>query len=416
MAILTSHNGNFQVEAISFSPSVIAMGEETQYSISIKNISGKNITRLIMDMALRFKDKDGAARSSDEVPVFGSYPLEGSLGYWNAGSTVTFTGSFRLESSFEPDNAARVLPVYKGSEVGYGSDEDVGLLLNITADAIFDSMTNTDSFYNLRGASSEYLTVLDARYAPAIPVFAAERAANAAPDDEGESLLASIRLAASAAALPGRMKLRLSCGSTATDLSALLESALADEIATVLPGTYDKNADWSLSLFFGDEYESATAGIGVSRAFANVHLSGASTGGVCFGSFSGATEGSPLFQCYYPSVFYAGIEGVTSFSTEETATGGSWIDGSPIYRAVVPFNLSAAGSGLELAVIESIGTVIRIGGCVKWDSSGTPYYLPVTHYLAANNYHQVFFMGDRLVMNTVIPCSGHIIVDYTKSA
>ena len=45
----------------------------------------------------------------------------------------------------------------------------------------------------------------------------------------------------------------------------------------------------------------------IERAYANMHFSGASTGGVAFGMFSTATQGTPKFECAYPAYFYAGF-------------------------------------------------------------------------------------------------------------
>lgn len=413
MAIFTSHNGNFEVEAISFSPEVIAMNEETEYSISIRNVSGKNISRLIMDMRLRFKDRDGAARFSDEVLVFGDYPLETSPGYWNAGKTVTFIGKFKLTSFYGMENSSRVLPIYKGSEMGYDSDEDVGLMLNFTTNVIFDNMTNSDSFYNLRGADSEYLTVLDARYKPAIPVFAAERATDGIPDDEGESLLSAIRLSASAAALPERMELKLTGGGAAEDLSALVNSALAGEISAILPGSYGRNGDWPLTLTFGDEYESASITLTVPKAFANVHLSGASTGGVCFGSFSRATEGNPLFQCYYPAAFYAGIDGVTNYASAETPTGGSWIDGKPIHRRVLSGSIAANGTSV-IGTIANMETVVSLRGMVKW--TDTEAWCPLVFSTGGTTHNSCFVSArGEVSVYSAQPAAACAIIEYTKT-
>ena len=40
----------------------------------------------------------------------------------------------------------------------------------------------------------------------------------------------------------------------------------------------------------------------VDRAFANLHLSGQSTGGVAIGKFSASAYGNPLFECAFPIV------------------------------------------------------------------------------------------------------------------
>ena len=45
MALPTFDEGFFQVTALSFSPSVVAVGETATMSITIKNVSGKSITK-----------------------------------------------------------------------------------------------------------------------------------------------------------------------------------------------------------------------------------------------------------------------------------------------------------------------------------------------------------------------------------
>lgn len=45
----------------------------------------------------------------------------------------------------------------------------------------------------------------------------------------------------------------------------------------------------------------------IGNVFTNVHLAGASTGGVRFGGYSTATEDNPKFECDYPAYLYGGI-------------------------------------------------------------------------------------------------------------
>ena len=53
--------------------------------------------------------------------------------------------------------------------------------------------------------------------------------------------------------------------------------------------------------------ETASATFLIGNVFTNVHLAGVSTGGVCFGGYSSATEGAPKFECYYPAYLKGGI-------------------------------------------------------------------------------------------------------------
>ena len=53
--------------------------------------------------------------------------------------------------------------------------------------------------------------------------------------------------------------------------------------------------------------ETVSATFLIGNVFTNVHLAGVSTGGVCFGGYSSATEGTPKFECYYPAYLKGGI-------------------------------------------------------------------------------------------------------------
>ena len=51
MAFPTSDSGYFTITALSFSPSVIAIGESVSFSITLKNTSGKSVTSCYITMS-----------------------------------------------------------------------------------------------------------------------------------------------------------------------------------------------------------------------------------------------------------------------------------------------------------------------------------------------------------------------------
>ena len=53
--------------------------------------------------------------------------------------------------------------------------------------------------------------------------------------------------------------------------------------------------------------ETVSAAFLIGNVFTNVHLAGVSTGGVRFGGYSTAAEGSAKFECDYPAYLYGGI-------------------------------------------------------------------------------------------------------------
>jgi len=278
-------------------------------------------------------------------------------------------------------------------------------------------------YYGSRMDVNFPITMLDAWHRPSISVFAAERSTGEAPSDEGENLRLNIALGSSGLAIPESMVLYFyyrdreaepDANPALVNLTGLINSALASEIQTVIYETMQKNTDWDLVLQFGDQYESSTAAIVVSKAFANLHLSGASTGGVCIGGFSKATEGYPLFQCYYPAQFHGGIDGVTNYSLDEMETGGRWIDGRKIYRRVVEVN-AAAGSMADVFVFPEEIEMINLGGYVI--RGGGVYRFPPNWYAAGNNYHLMWMeTTTRLVALTTANLTGHLVLEYVKTA
>lgn len=232
------------------------------------------------------------------------------------------------------------------------------------------------------------IVMLDARYKPSILMFAGERCdVNGFLNDEGLAMLTNIALSKSEQADTSVMSLLAyfkneSAPSEETvvlDLTNLMSSALASEIQTIISEVVLKtNADYSVTLWFGDQYESASTAILVSRAFANMHLSGLPTGGVCFGGFSLSTANQPLMESHYEGVFYNGIRGVTNYLSEEIETGGRWIDGKPIYRAIGELAWDVSTANQTLPTPSGI-YVTRFEAYARNTSSDTLYPLPTTH-------------------------------------
>ena len=291
MAIMTSFDGNFEISSIVFSPAVILPDQETTYTISIKNVSGRRINNMHAEMKMYYRDTTGNVRPSQTILMYGAGGFELKNISWAANAIKTFTGVFKAKplSSYPADTETRTIPLFKGSDAGYspsyGGDETLGLMLNITTDASFSDGSNSDLFFNLRGENSEHLLVLDARYNPTISVFDAERSKGMDPDDEGENLLATLALATSASAKLEYLGLELRYRAKGDDsaewnvinLTSIMAAALSDTVVTLISALFEKNTDWDVRLWFGDQYESVSTTVVVSRAFANVHLSGATT-------------------------------------------------------------------------------------------------------------------------------------------
>ena len=167
-------------------------------------------------------------------------------------------------------------------------------------------------------------------------------------------------------------------------------SALANNGAIFIP-----QYDYEFVMALTDGVETVRAATVLPAAFANLHLSGYSTGGVALGRFSRATLGNPLFECEYPASFYGGIEGVNLFSTAEVRTGGRWIDGKPLYRRT--FRAYSPSSDATVATVPvGSGFAHIVDGTANYRYNGEGSYWAGNYYRAASDYLR-FYVSDSEV-------------------
>lgn len=281
---------------------------------------------------------------------------------------------------------------------------------------------STDAF--LAEAAVPNFFVLDARYSPSIPAFSVERTG-----DEAETIKVTLKLGL-AADLTDTQKARMipklvdGSGTEITLHYTTLDDLLTGVVdsTTIVTNTFDKAVHHDLTLTFGDSYESASAKADIDRSFANLHLSGKSTGGACFGGFCTSTEGNPKLETYYPIYAYAGIAvgGGGAYSTDEVDTGSKWIDGKTIYRKVVEFTAIKNGRANDMAIGAS-GTIETIVGYRGMGyKTGKTYYWSIPHYDTRSQYTIMIelVMGDAPLIR-LTPGSGRdlayafVVVEYT---
>ena len=198
------------------------------------------------------------------------------------------------------------------------------------------------------------IILCDYRLAPQIYEMDFERAALSgsayAFANDGQYLMCkSLRIGKAAQAVVGDFTIaRLVCvGTDGSSRTANLTQAQLTAALTVKGYSETKpdifagftsalGVSYTVTLTLGDAVDQVAFADAVMRSFARLHLSGTSTGGVAVGKFSAATEGHPLFEVAedHESIFYGGIRGVTNYESGEVATGGTWVDGKPIYRYV----------------------------------------------------------------------------------
>ncbi len=308
MAFPTFDNGYFQVTALSFSPSVVAVGETATMSITIKNVSGKSITKCYVDQDGRYPSTDG--QYGGYFPSQFLYGGGGSSGWdmktisWgnNVSQTFTATVSF-AEGHYHLDSTNYVLdPAQTYIHIG------------ITTNATFSNGTNYDNL-DIR-PDGTYLSILSARDNPKL-TLEIERT----PNDEAVAIKTSAKLTADSASsvlTAHNYSIHLYATNVhnpalPTDSVITFNATIANLITGItdstsaVTATFSAATDWYFLLTVSNGYETTHAYGSIPRAFANIHLAGLSTGGVAFGKFSGSTQGKPLFECEFPAYFNAGI-------------------------------------------------------------------------------------------------------------
>lgn len=406
----------------SLSQGVLAKGQSFTMNITAKNDMGSAAAEaaLIGSISVEYTNSGGAKVTSN----FDFVELRQTLSWANgATKALTFTGivpnyEYYFKNIVYQDAAA---------EVRYNA-----ITWKLALFKAGDSSMIEDN------ASFQEGHLLNWLYNPVIEKFSLERCIDGAPNDEGESLLTTMKVSmenlgtAEQQLLDYQMKLLTlklyyAEGEAATtqapsiDLTSHISELLTGvtDSAELITDTFANTGNWNFLLVFGDDYESAEAILSIPKAFANVHLSGRSTGGVAFGGFSTSEESAPKFECHYPGYFYGGIQGVNNYSTEEVKTGGTWIDGKPIYRKTYVYE-AGASSYATLDLSELDFEMIRIVDFVhhtQYKSAGS--YWSGNYYWASGDATRCYVNGTNLILrsgdNITTSTGAWVTVEYTKT-
>ena len=325
MALPTSDKGYFTVTDLSFTPSVVAMGETVQFSVTIQNSSGKKISSCYIEMIGTYPSTNsplGYAQVPGDVYLHGGTNFAMASISWASGSSKTFTGSFTWTKGFYAlDGSSYVL-----------SPSSANILLSIVTDVIFSDQTNHDNIHNLCGSDGEYLSILLKRDNPRVTLDIWRT-----PDDESSNVATTVKITSDVSSdvfesrgysaklyYSGTNELPTISDSTATlnlSISQMLNGVT--DSTSAITTTFSNGSDWYFLLVVSNGYESNSATCSISRAFANLHLSGCTTGGVAFGKFSASTENEPKFECVYPAYLYGGIAQIGDGWTYLTPINGT---------------------------------------------------------------------------------------------
>lgn len=157
------------------------------------------------------------------------------------------------------------------------------------------------------------------------------------------------------------------------------------------------------------EYQYSSVALGR----ANFALAG-SKYGASFGCLPKGTEENPMLESAYPFFAYAGIHGVTNYSIDEVKTGGTWVDGKPIYRKTIYVDYTGT-AGATVATLPEAEVIIDIAGYLFDNYANRSSCYPQTFYWTSNNYISMYVAeGGSVNIKATRNLSGYLTVYYTK--
>lgn len=184
-----------------------------------------------------------------------------------------------------------------------------------------------------------------------------------------------------------------------TIITATISAALGVEYAVTVTDTAGYEAA---------QYDNITPGR------ANFALA-ASKYGASFGCLPKGTELNPMLESEYPFYAYGGIHGVTNYTTDEVKTGGTWVDGKPIYRksVYVAYTGTAAAT---VATLPEAEVIIDIAGYLFDNYANRSSCYPQTFYWTSSNYISMYVgEGGYVNIKATRSLSGYLTVYYTKT-
>lgn len=262
-------------------------------------------------------------------------------------------------------------------------------------------------------------------YAPKIDKFEVSRCnSGGSADDEGQYIAATLKLSIGNSAGLANAQCRIYYAANAypqagvsqyVDVSSRIGELVSGVAlnSSILTGVWSLGSIWNFAVVFTAGEETAIATASAARGTTSLHISDDPGGGAAIGGFSTGTKDNPKFESYVPAHFYAGIEGVSAYSSEEVKTICTWIDGKPIYRRVISISVTNTGNNVSVYTISGFGKLVNLYGYVSREVGAC---LPPNFFLSTSNYSTAWVRNyGELIIRTPYAITGEIVVEYTKS-
>ena len=366
---------DFSITSCTVSRSIMTPEDTVDITLTAKNTFGSKLTKFGLNLCFTNADR-GLSGSGYWAPVV---QAETSIS-WANGASKTATWSITPDTIMSQPLYASI---YASLKTRLSSVRTLPFRLEIVGTASDGSYASM--VYTVGG-----LIYIDKYYNPQI-TFDAWRY----PNDEATALAATMRVQVADGANASRFNATMyyAQNAKATTSSPVRSLNVSRDIlfgvgysanTSVIPGSYSIASVYTFLLVVTDGYETATSLVSVDRAFANMHLSGHSTGGVAIGKFSAATYGHPLFECEFPAVFGGGIN----------------------KGAVEIVNITTINSNFKLYRTDEYPRIIRFGNLVFLEGCLSPSK-SLTMTSTSNQYQMITIpAGFRPSRELILVCHG----------
>lgn len=210
---------------------------------------------------------------------------------------------------------------------------------------------------------------------PEISSLSAERYRTAVADDgttvyvpasDGEHVRFTLEGAVCPVASANAWTLKVSHnGATATaDSGSDGQEISLENDRSIVPSVVPASERRTFTFTLEDFFESVSAIVSVEKAGAYFNIE---PHGVGVGMRAQGTADDPAMDVAWPIRAHGGIQGVTIYSEDEQATGGTWIDGRPIYRKTVSGEMTSSNAFIQIGQMPTdYAQVVRMYGTISF--------------------------------------------------
>ena len=385
--------GSFAVTSCTVSKSIIAPTDTVDITLTLKNVTGSKV--VTFGASFYFNSEDLGISSGGWAPTFSA---QASVS-WANNTSKTFSYSICPDSIMSQ-------PLYS-SYYNTRVKPRLASLKTLPFRIMMSGVCSDGS-----GVGEDYtfsnLRYIDQWYHPVITLDAWRY-----PDDEGVGLAATMKVELADGPNGDRFTatMHYAQDGKATTSSPVFNMNVNRDVlfgvgyssnTAILPGTFNNGSVFSFLLVVSDGYETATAQIMVDRAFANLHLSGKTTGGVAFGRFSTAQQGVPKFECDYPAYLYGGV----------SELGMDWLPLTPASGVTSPNSNLYGGGALCVA---KVGPHVFIRGSVMAKSGALLTTLPSGYYPTDGNRYKLAACGGSRVARLYVNGAGQLHLEWVRN-